>query len=83
MEVRRKDQRGDSGAQAGGRGGRATGVADCTADGKDGREIHRAHHLDVLEMGDHLNGRYADVQLVSTRWVLACAMRSRSCGVSG
>jgi hypothetical protein len=51
--------------------------------GKTAAKFTAPTNLDVLEMGDHLNGRSADVQLVSTRSVLACAMRSRSCGVSG
>ena len=47
-----EDQRGNSGAQARGRGARATVVHDRAAGRKDGRVVHRAHHLDVLEMGE-------------------------------
>ena len=47
-----QDQRGDSGAQARGRGARTTVVHDRAAGRKDRRVIHRAHHLDVLEVGD-------------------------------
>ena len=50
--TRPKDQRGDSGSQACGRGARATVVDDRAAGGKDGRVVHRAHHLHVVEMWD-------------------------------
>jgi hypothetical protein len=45
---RRKDQRGDSSAQAYGRGARATVVHDGAASRKGGRVIDRAHHLDAV-----------------------------------
>ena len=49
---RPEDQRGDPGAQARGRGAPAAVVDDRAAGRKGGRVVHRAHHLDVLEMGD-------------------------------
>src|ERR1700691_2735181 len=48
---RPEDQLGDSGPQAYGGGSRATVVGDRAAGRKGRREIHRVHHLDVLEMG--------------------------------
>ena len=48
----RKDQRRNSGPDACERGAGSPVVDDRAASGKDGRVVHRAHNLDVVEMRD-------------------------------
>ncbi len=51
-EVSKEDQLRDSRAHGNRRGARAAVMDDRATGGKDGRVIHRAHHLDVVDMRD-------------------------------
>ena len=53
IEPEPEDQRRDSGPQAGGRGAGAAVVDDRAASRKDGRVVHLAHDLDVVDIAGH------------------------------